>query len=79
MKINQTNILHKFNNIILLTSMIAFACILIFNVVSWDIKIWISTCYTLLRILIIIAITYLIDIGFNRQNGKEAIKKSDII
>lgn len=66
MKIIQSNILHKFNNIILLTSMIAFACILIFNVVSWDLHTWLSTCYILLRIVVIIIITYSLDVYFNK-------------
>lgn len=29
------NKLKKFNNIILLTAMIAFVCVLIFNIISW--------------------------------------------
>lgn len=66
MKIIQSNILHKFNNIILLTSMIAFACILIFNVISWDLHTWLSTCYILLRIVVIIVITYLLEVYFNK-------------
>lgn len=70
LKFNQTNILNRFNSIILSTSMIAFACVLVFNVISWDIHTWLSTCYILLRVLIIIAITYPIDRYFNSQPSK---------
>lgn len=61
------NKLKKFNNIILLTAMIAFACVLIFNIISWDKHVWISTCYILLRITAIIILSYIFDSILNRK------------
>lgn len=64
------NILNKFNSIILLTAMISFSCVLIFNIVSWDLHTWLSTCYILLRIGVIIIITYMIEQYFKRKSAK---------
>jgi hypothetical protein len=57
----------KFNSILLYVAMIVFACVLIYNIVNWDYMAFAQPCFVLLRVLVIIVISWVLSgvIDFN--------------